>query len=134
MDNREIMEIIRHIEQRRRALAADDIRDAEVHMHPTTIAQTAAVLCPMPALDNSPLDSILGMPLREDRNLPLGTAMVVAENEMDRAIRRAARDGIMTWIPDPPAIDWASFPPSATPTIKALLRHWVRKIKQRVKR
>lgn len=70
---------------------------------------------------------LLGAPVRIDDNMPFGTIETRTETQLDRAVRRANAAGhalnVMkteAWIP----------PPMPAPTLKALVRHWMRKLKR----
>lgn len=73
-------------------------------------------------------DTVLfGAPVRIDDNIPFGVIHSRAETELDRAVRRANEAGhalnVMkteAWIP----------PPMPDPTLKALVKHWIGRLKR----
>jgi hypothetical protein len=73
------------------------------------------------------LTQLLGIPLEIDENLPDGVVLCLAETELDRVIRRATEQGRYISIVKPvPALPRVL--PAPPPTIKALLRHWWKKV------
>jgi hypothetical protein len=100
-----------------------DLRDTEVHMSTET---KDALISSLPTSTHRGFQ-LLGLPTRIDDNLPLGVVNFVTETEMDRVIRRAAREGrtvnVMMpfdFLPPEPL-------PAPKPTLKALLKHWWKK-------
>lgn len=74
-------------------------------------------------------DTIYGLRVRIDANLPDGVAEMRTESEFDRAIRRAAREGSAVNVMRPvlPPIE---VPLVIEPTVRSLLRAWGKKAKQ----
>ena len=106
-----------------------DLQDTEVHMSTDTAYGIADNLPHLGFPDHAQL---LGLPVRIDDNLPNGVVRFVTETELDRVIRRAGREGnaarinVMRPIPFPEVF----LPAPPKPILKALLKHWLRKVKR----
>jgi hypothetical protein len=72
-------------------------------------------------------NTAFGIQILIDDNLPNGVVQCIAETEMDRVIRRATEAGQMIHVVQPV---YPQPVPASTPTLKALLRHWLKKVKR----
>jgi hypothetical protein len=113
-----------------------DLRDTEVHMSSDTMTH---IMRTLPASTDGSFNtyrhwrdtsSFLGLPLRVEESLPCGVVNFVTETELDRVIRRAAREGRAVNVMKPILFDPTEFPSVPVPTFKALLKHWWRKVKR----
>lgn len=105
-----------------------DQRDAEFYMSEETRLKLAE-MCGVPDLAAPLSDRLFGIPVRIDDSLPPATVEMRAETELDRALRRAAREGRTVNIMKP--LFPETYPdPVPVPTLRALLKHWLRKIKR----
>jgi hypothetical protein len=71
-----------------------------------------------------------GIPIEIDDNMPLGAVSLSTESDLDRWIKRqreAGRTVNITKLTFPESI----LPPAPDPTLRALLRHWTRKVFKR---
>lgn len=73
--------------------------------------------------------TMFGRPVHVDDSLPDGTISCIAETELDRVIRRALEEGRIINIMRP-VYQWPANKPTPVPTLKALLRHWLKKVKR----
>lgn len=75
------------------------------------------------------LMTVFGLDIQPDARVEDGVLHVWVENEMDRAIRRAQERGQTVNVVRTVPFDPASWPaPAPTPTARALLGHWRKKL------
>lgn len=70
---------------------------------------------------------LFDIPVRIDDNLPAGMVSLLAETQLDRAVRRANERGHALNVMPPLAFPVPVEVPATDPTLKALLKHWWRK-------
>lgn len=75
-------------------------------------------------------DGIFGIPVEIDDTLSLGVISLIAETELDKAVRRAAQRGQVLKVMQPFPLPEVFPAPSAPPTLRALLAHWLKKVKR----
>ena len=113
-----------------------DHRDTEVHLSEYTLDMLAGYARSLTVRDHddplpriiAPPKTIFSMPVRTDDTLPFGEIRFVTENGQERAMRRILAEGksinVMKMLP--PAL-----PSLPDPTLRALIRHWRRKLRNR---
>lgn len=117
------------VEQYARILP-EDLRDTEVYLNHATLAEIERIKPSM----YLPLPSqILGLPVRIDDNMPDGVVALRTENKFDRAIRRANERGHAFNIVKP-ATFTPEVLPAPPPTVRALVRHWCKSVREKVRR
>ena len=122
-------EIVRGVAEAYCRIDPRDRRDTEAHMCQETLDHLvksvgATIDSGMALIMNT---TLLGLTVRIDDALPFGQVEWVTEDEQDRAIRRAMRDGVAVNI-----MKLEMLPPEVvvreTPqTLRGLLRKWLRR-------
>lgn len=83
-----------------------------------------------PPMEFNPIGNrLFGIPVEVDDSLPEGEFRLIAETQRERELRRLAKEGVPIMVM-PPMV-WPEYGPPPTPTLKALVRHWIRKLKRR---
>lgn len=108
-----------------------DRRDTEIHLS----AGTAKVLAMSTihgekfAFEDRYTDGamLFGITCRRDETLPFGEFRFVTENAQERAMRRIVADGRTTINVMKPVALMPELLPAPKPTLRALLRHWLRR-------
>lgn len=73
--------------------------------------------------------TLLGLPVVLDDDVPAGVVTIVTENQITRAARQLAREGRTLNVISPEAFLPKPLPsPIPAPTLRALLRHWWKKV------
>lgn len=116
-----------------------DEKWAEWHMHPDTIAlmerqapnylptdfERATALASMPR-------RLFGYPVRPDKKVPVDEVKLVCETELDAAIRHQRNMGVHGTVINVYKPEPLIFPdPPKPPTVKALVKHWIKKARKR---
>lgn len=106
-----------------------DRRDTEAHLSQDTAEAIARLVSPDADVDAEGAQ-LFGLKTRRDDSIPFGQVRFITENDQDRALRRAARDGLQVNV-----VKLEALPPMATPapppTLRALVRHWLERMKER---
>jgi hypothetical protein len=106
-----------------------DLRDTEVFMSTDTIEELKRTLLPgKPPAEWSGVNQMFGLPVRADDALPYRVVELRTENAQERAIRRAAKDGITVNVMEPGPLWFPPAPPA--PTVRALVKHWWKKVRR----
>lgn len=106
-----------------------DRQDTEAHLSQET-AEAITKLASSDAKVDAEGAQLFGLRTRRDDSLPFGAVRFVTENEQDRALRRAAKGGMSINVVK--IDDLTPFPaPPPAPTLRALVRHWLEKVKDR---
>lgn len=121
-----VNEIMRSAIEQRALVDPRDLRDSEFYMSQATIDEVARqVGAEYPSPHH--LTSLLGVSLRAGDNMPDGMVRLVTETELDRTIRRAADLGRTVQVVKPVA-PLPEVVPVPDPTLRALLKHWWKKV------
>lgn len=104
-----------------------DRQDTEAHLSAAT-AQAVAALVSLDAKIDAEGATLFGLRTRRDDSIPFGRVRFVTENAEDRAIRRAAKDGLAVNVMKLEALPPLMMP-APEPTLRALLRHWLRRLR-----
>lgn len=122
-------EIVAQVIQEYARIPPEDLRDTEMHMSAETAEQLAkeAGISPDLALREMHHATLFGLRVRRNDLLPFGIVQLVTENAQDRAIRRARRDGVIVNVIKPVDFLPPVIPPAPAPTLRALLKHWLRR-------
>jgi hypothetical protein len=106
-----------------------DLRDTEVFMSTDTrVELERTLLAGKSPAEQASVNQMFGLPVRTDDALPYRVVELRTENAQERAIRRAARDGITVNVLKP-GPSW--FPPAPpVPTLRALVKHWWKKVRR----
>lgn len=130
-------QIMREVVRQYGKINPRDHRDTEVHLSEYTLDMLAGYARSLTVRDHddplpriiAPPKTIFSMPVRTDDTLPFGEIQFVTENGQERAMRRILAEGkssiniVKMSVPLPP--------PAPDPTLRALIRHWRRKLRNR---
>lgn len=113
-----------------------DMRDAEFHCSPATFEELLKSAGFADTTNPSGIDRLFGRPIRINKLVPDGTVIAIAETEMDRMLRRAARDHLSVNVIRPASVPDPLVWPAPVPdsTLGALLRHWWSRLKKILKK
>lgn len=100
-----------------------DRRDAEFFMNAETFEEFERIA----PKERGRTARLFDIPVHIDDNLPDGMVSLLAETQLDRAVRRANERGHALNVMPPPAFPVPVEVPATDPTLKALLKHWWRK-------
>lgn len=114
-------DLYRQAMQQYAELAARDRRDAEFFVNSATLAKMQHSDDLLPGYT-----FLFGIRVRTDDNLPDGVIQLLAETELDRAVRRASERGHTLNVVSPLSEPFL-YPPTPNPTLKTLLKHWWKK-------
>jgi hypothetical protein len=105
----------------------EDRRDSEFHMSGETMDDLLRQIKLVTGGSPGQPVTLLGLPVQMDDSMPFGVVKLITENEQERAIRRLTRDGIGVHVV---RFDWPTpeLPSPPAPTLRALLRHWWKKV------
>lgn len=112
-----------------------DLKDAEFFVNAKSFEELQRY-AQIPPSDNPfqrHVNTLLGLRVRVDDNLPDGVVQLLAETPLDRAIRRASERGQVVNVMPPVEFPAPVLPPAPDPTLKALLKHWLKKWKELLK-
>lgn len=113
-------DIIRKVIEAYGNLDPHDMRDAEFYMSASTLKHLEDYALCISDREFANLPAfIFGIPTRIDDNMLFGVVELKAETELDRVVRRAARDGY--------ALNVVKYAPAPKPTLRALIRYWMRR-------
>jgi hypothetical protein len=110
------------------AIPPRDRRDAEFYMSQGTYDFLCTSFIPGYDPESFAQMRMLGQPIQIDDSLPFGIIECIAELLVDRAIRRATEAGRHLVINRPVFSMPSTYVTVPTPTLRALLRHWWRKL------
>ena len=115
------------------AINPRDRRDTEVHLSTATANYLALQL----TMTGGKFDmenwvtgaTLLGRPARCDEGIPFGEFRWITENAQERAMRRIRGEfgDRAINVMQPLAMDWPVPSPAPKPTLRALLKHWLKR-------
>ena len=122
-------DLMRDVLRQYAAILPEDRRDLEWFMSADTRDMFATMDWQSGGFGTTPT-TLLGAPVRIDENIPSGVVHARTETELDRAVRRAARDGHALNVMQPVGFPMPILGPAPDPTLKALLRHWLKRLRK----